>query len=1077
MVKKERTATRSATVKSNRPWFAGIREELENRDKACQSKYGPINEYVRPNVDPYKYPNVETFKRAYPFSVNGKNCKIIKPVSNDTDMNKRYFENVRHASQCKRLGGIWQEGDINRKNKYDQGVCWTNRDDAYCGTQYQVPSLLRPQDVKNKNLEGVIKKTEFECSSDAKCQWKKTGKFSYDCFSKKSVREKTSSAVPPSDMPKDVTRGNIEKYMYDWYAKGIPSKAPDTNELFGTGNRCTHQATSSVHSEMISNDPYLRKIERIKMNIRSLDPKRRADLDELSKFMSDSALKQFRKDFQEAKNLNQLTDAHKEELYKKYIPDYFSDKIVEHLRSIQDASEDEGPSALLPSVPQSVVNMTMKHIAILGKDTTNRGMLAWHSTGSGKTCTATGVIDAFWDDEDREIIFASSLDAIASNPDYKFHECAMNLYPRFQSEPFLGETKEETMANIGAAFSRRGVRFLSFAKLSNRVRKTLEYMRGGAAKKKKAAKPRAEKKAAKPRAEKKVTKPRAKPRAEKKVAKKPRAKTTVKTIKTVKTVTTTKTTETPVKTRVERVKLRAERPVRAVQEHKLSKDEFVDLNKTILIIDEVHNLFRPLATQRQQHEYLEKQLLDPKKFPNLKIVILTATPGDNIPDVIKLLNIVRDPSHAPIVAPNIDDEAEVKHFKRSIRGLISFFDMSSDLTKFPEVVDEAPIKYPMSMAQFNRYVEAYNDVKAESRDFDKLAKLNQANKYWAAPRRYANTLFNFDKDMSLSDFSSKMPALLENIQAEPDAKHYVYSAFFENRGYGGHGIIAVAKELDKLGYTKLTVKDAKKLNATGTLPDKRKRYVLAITNEIGDEGSSSAGKNLHELIKIYNSRENKNGDFIHVFLASQGFNEGIDLKGVRHIHIFEPLVTWASDKQTLGRAARYCSHADLDRDKGEWKVRIHRYMSDMPLELKRPSFNNDATRERQILARLELLNNDLSMLDSKTQKLEINDIKAEISSLKNEFKSIEKEVKQKKKLDLENLQNIEEVIFQESRDRMKQLLIVYQAMKEAAVDCRILQKFHGATGNQIKCEPYESTSPMQIKVSARPKEVFNPFFK
>jgi hypothetical protein len=27
------------------------------------------------------------------------------------------------------------------------------------------------------------------------------------------------------------------------------------------------------------------------------------------------------------------------------------------------------------------------------------------------------------------------------------------------------------------------------------------------------------------------------------------------------------------------------------------------------------------------------------------------------------------------------------------------------------------------------------------------------------------------------------------------------------------------------------------------------------------------------------------------------------------------LVTMASDKQTLGRAARYCSHSDLDRDK------------------------------------------------------------------------------------------------------------------------------------------------------------------
>ena len=63
------------------------------------------------------------------------------------------------------------------------------------------------------------------------------------------------------------------------------------------------------------------------------------------------------------------------------------------------------------------------------------------------------------------------------------------------------------------------------------------------------------------------------------------------------------------------------------------------------------------------------------------------------------------------------------------------------------------------------------------------------------------------------------------------------------------------------------------------------------------------------MLKIYNSEANKNGEIVHMLLASQGFNEGLDLKDVRHIHIFEPLVTMASDLQTIGRARRFCSHA------------------------------------------------------------------------------------------------------------------------------------------------------------------------
>jgi len=71
-------------------------------------------------------------------------------------------------------------------------------------------------------------------------------------------------------------------------------------------------------------------------------------------------------------------------------------------------------------------------------------------------------------------------------------------------------------------------------------------------------------------------------------------------------------------------------------------------------------------------------------------------------------------------------------------------------------------------------------------------------------------------------------------------------------------------------------------------------------------------------------------------IATQNFNEGLDLKAVRHIHIFEPLVSMAGDLQTIGRARRYCSHQMLDKSKDEWNVRIWRYISVFGEDLKLP---------------------------------------------------------------------------------------------------------------------------------------------
>ena len=696
-------------------------------------------------------------------------------------------------------------------------------------------------------------------------------------------------------------------------------------------------------------------------------------------------------------------------------------------------------------------------------DGNNRYLLG-DFTVTHNTCTATGVMDAFWD-SDKQIIFASSVDAINSNPPFVFHKCAYNLFGRFQQSPYLGTSEAQSLALIGQAFKKRNVRFLSFAKLSNRVAKGIQYKKehkitGGAPKKKKTIAPPAA--------------PAAPSRKKKTIA--------------------------PADPPAPGPAPGPAKPKKAEKTHAeiLAGEEYVDLDNCILIIDEVHNLFRPLPNQKKQHEFLEKELIDPKKHPGLKVVILTATPGDNIPDLLKLLNIIRDYDVPEIPAPNTEDENSINTFKQNIRGMISFFDMSSDTTKFPTVKDSDPIKLPMSDNQFQRYIEAYKSIKDIQKNYKALAKKNELSKYYEPARKYANMLFNFEKDMDLNNFSSKLPYVLENIQKYADEKHYLYSAFYMRSGYGGHGVIAVSKELEKLGYEKLTVADAKKLNRAGKLPDPTiKRYILVINTELGEGGDS--GQNLHELLKIYNHPANKDGQLIHIMLASNKYNESIDLKDVANIHMLEPFVTMASEKQAIGRAVRYCSFANKNRAKGEWVVKLHRYFMDKPSEIlvdntqQRQAIQSDilqieiqieeagskealaeAKKQEKEIAKelakqeklalkgkqtgnIEQLRIDLTQATDKVTALTaaLTDGKNIVADLKVKLREKAKELK---KLDAPpkhtdtNIENIDERIYRESQERFKELFTIYQCLKEAACDCRLLKEFHSSTtGKDINC--------------------------
>ncbi len=656
-----------------------------------------------------------------------------------------------------------------------------------------------------------------------------------------------------------------------------------------------------------------------------------------------------------------------------------SSTIYETMKSLSLPSSGNSKKSVknpkLPTVPQSIINNICK--TIHKNKLPKRGMLIWHSTGSGKTCTATSIMDGFWGTK-QKIIYCSSRDALTSNPPINFYKCATDLFPRFAGKS-LDEVDKEF----------RNVSFLSFAQLANRL-----------------------------------------------------------------------------------------------------KNKVFNLNDCILIIDEVHNLFRPLANQRGQHEYVEKLLVSgATKFPKMKVFILTATLGDNPDEIFKLLNIVRDNNTPEIVKNDLDN---VDEFKTKIRGLVSYFDMSNDSSKFPIVKYEEPKVINMSKRQFEEYITKYKEIKDDAKNYDKLSKLNSLNKYWAAARRYSNMLYNFEKGLTLREFSAKLEELLNSVYSYPNQKQYIYSAFYENKGYGGHGILAIAKQLEAKGYSRLTPSEAIKIMENPNEDNKKPRYILAISTQLG----TNKGADLDKMRALFNASYNKNGEYVQLFLASQTYNEGIDLKAVRHIHIFEPLITWASDRQTIGRAARLCSHSDLD--KNDWDVTIHRYMSSFPSDKANPEIMNKKLELASVIESLEQegiklkldydnyskevkqLKKDITAAkkakiayDDINEKLEYANnnvivLKTEIAKNKNEVKELQKQIKKyddndqegkgakktKKKIDATGVENIDKFIYDNAISKMQNILTLYQAMKEAAIDCQVLQKFHSSGNLNISCQKY-----------------------
>ena len=221
--------------------------------------------------------------------------------------------------------------------------------------------------------------------------------------------------------------------------------------------------------------------------------------------------------------------------------------------------------------------------------------------------------------------------------------------------------------------------------------------------------------------------------------------------------------------------------------------------------------------------------------------------------------------------------------------------------------------------------------------------------------------FKFDsedfspKDLNevISNRSPKLEELLDKIKRVDAAdlkrdghnyKHFIFCDIkSSNQGARMLASAFIANGYN-MGYTAEPKPPKKKANGDDAKPKKEKRFnkiemhsdgelnktksenfFLLSSTDVYDQPVSVAMKK--QILAKYNERPaNIHGEQIRFIIMDSGFKEGIDLFDIKYVHIFEPPVNAADQKQVIGRGTRTCGQSGLTFHPTQgWPLHVYIY--------------------------------------------------------------------------------------------------------------------------------------------------------
>ncbi len=237
-------------------------------------------------------------------------------------------------------------------------------------------------------------------------------------------------------------------------------------------------------------------------------------------------------------------------------------------------------------------------------------------------------------------------------------------------------------------------------------------------------------------------------------------------------------------------------------------------------------------------------------------------------------------------------------------------DHYADIKALQEIknIKEEKDSFHMQMIQmhnvrwYKKSSTSKNTLEDDSSEFGGLSK------YFDIDIKGNNTVYFTPNSSSpnvlknLSEYAPKINTIMRHINEMTTGIAFVFSQFVNS------GIIPMMLALESYGYTKYDGEnsDLRHLKGMGNATSKGK-YMTITSNKLVSNPTL-----LNEYLKVARGKGNENGEKIKVIIASGTGSEGIDLKWIRQVHIMEPHFHFSQIEQAVGRAIRSNSHAELN---------------------------------------------------------------------------------------------------------------------------------------------------------------------
>lgn len=229
-------------------------------------------------------------------------------------------------------------------------------------------------------------------------------------------------------------------------------------------------------------------------------------------------------------------------------------------------------------------------------------------------------------------------------------------------------------------------------------------------------------------------------------------------------------------------------------------------------------------------------------------------------------------------------------------------------------------------------------VPISTEEMNKKAECIRNVTNWSAPaQKYvfgSSTFHKNEVETLIAQASPKMDALFKKIQELDAADMKEHGTLFKHMIFTDvkaslYGAKMLAAGFAAKGFNH--VYDSKfKLDK---IPSGTSNFALLCSSTL--YGKPIGVRFRKQLLDIFNQRPNNvHGEVIRFIILDQGFKEGIDLFDIKYVHLFEPLITAADEKQAIGRGTRLCGQAGLQFDSElGWPLHVIRYEMSIPDEL------------------------------------------------------------------------------------------------------------------------------------------------